>query len=145
MEKFYLYDKFDIKKIDYIGIRKVSVFKPEYNIVISYCLKEFNIESTKTIDELKIKKELKEIKDKLKNCDGFISIDSYSPLVNIYRAKNVELKKCKYINKNYLKITLCNGQTLLTKHEPITSLNVNKWQLYNFKYWSKRNDHIHSK
>lgn len=146
MDKIKLFDQeFDVDEIDYIGIRKVSLFKPEYSIVVGYNSNEINMEKTKTADELMVLSLLQITKERLNKYNNFISIDKYSPLINIYRAKDVELKKCEYVNKNYLKITLRNGHVCLTKQEPFSDRGLNKWQYYYNVYWSRRNDHACAK
>lgn len=140
-----LFKELDIEKIDYIGIRVVKLIKPKYSIVIGYNFNEINILETETTDEIKIIRLLTEIKEQFKKYDNFISIDKYSPLINIYRAKNIELRKCKFVDKNYLIITMQNGEVYLTKRESISKIAPNKWQIANFKYWSRRNDRLYEK
>ena len=140
-----LIKELDIEKIDYIGVRTSKLIKPQYSIVIGYNFNEINIGETETEDEVKIIKLLTEIKEQFKGHDNFISIDKYSPLINLYRAKNVELKNCRFTNSNYLVITLCNGDVCLTKPEPTMHVKPNKWQICSYKYWSRRNDRLYEK
>ena len=138
MEKITLYNKeFSLSEIDYIAIKKEKGIIPKYSICISYDTQNIVVPETETTDELKIARVLQSVKEKFSGIGHFVSIYRSSPLINIYRAKNLELKKCAFNNRNYLEITLHNGSVFSTKPEDLNSgAGYNDWQ-YHYDYYKQ--------
>lgn len=120
-------------KIDFVRIKKQkNGLNPLYYIVISYNNVEEVVESTKTIDELKIISKYNDIANVLKQDGKFFILDKFAPIINVKRVKNMQLKNSRILGyKNYLEIELYNGEVLKSKALPANnSINRNEYAYY---------------
>ena len=121
---------FNLEQIDYVGIgMSKKGIKPTYQIVICENKEEHVIESTKTEDELKVVSIYNEAKSRLMSKPIFYCFDKYGPIVNIIRAKEVNLKEELFSRKNYLEIKLFNGWVLKSKPTNLLS-EIAKYEFY---------------
>lgn len=129
-------------EIDYVGIKRVKAENPIYSIVVSANKQEENIAETSTIDEIKICEIYKQIYKELCQDGSFFAPNKFAPIINIKRAKNIELKQSKFLSYNhYLNVELYNGAIFKSKPLPYKN-GVSKYEYIYFLFCSSKNDQL---
>lgn len=107
-------EKFNTDDVEHIGIKKVRGINPMYFICFTENGAEKLLDTTLTIDELKIVRDLEEIAGMLSGSGKFAYI-KYKAIINLAKTEieSAEIRKT-LTKKYYLKLTLKDGRVVKT-------------------------------